>query len=542
MLVVFNIVIVALVLLVGYWWANQGVFSALLHLLCVIVAGALAFAFWEPITVGFLLRGSNFDVFAWGVTLVVFFVVALFILRLATNRLIPANLNLPHWANLIFGFPLGLAAGVLSIGIAVIGSGFIQSQSVILGYSGVMRTQANAGVISHDGAAMWLPVHKWTVDFYSWLSVTSMSTSQPMRHYYPALDRQAVSTIRDSYKDGRGQVTLRPSAARVNWVALCEEQGFQKCAISVTFNSQALDFGEQLTLSSSQVRLVGPATGKQKPVVAHPVQWTQAVQGGVVGTFRFDDRSHYITSISGQESADVVIEFDWTAGSPRFIQIKGTRFGDPLPATELVGRSEFMSRAGTPTTSAVAAPADSGGGGRFGPDDIVVNNGIRPISASGNTLRGVSLDGNRMITGGDATWVKGGIRPARNLRIVGIQEPANARIVQVIVSRGTPGDVFDPSVRARVSGEFTLKLVDSAGSTYTPIGFLHRLSNGNARIVLDRGNRIKTVNHPKFPNLPSSGREQLRLLFLVTEGVTIERFMLGDATVATCSLVIPAAS
>ncbi len=538
MLVVFNIVIVGLVLLVGYWWANQGVFSALLHLLCVIVAGALAFAFWEPITVGLLLRGSNFDVFAWGVTLVVFFAVALFVLRLATNRLIPANLNLPHWANLIFGFPLGLAAGVLSIGIAVIGSGFIQSQSVILGYSGVTRTQANAGVISHDGGAMWLPVHTWTVDFYSWLSVTSMSTSQPMRHYYPALDRQAVSTFRDTYLNGRGQVTLRPSAARVNWVIICEEQGFQKCAISVSFNSQALDFGEQLTLSSSQVRLVGPATGRQKPVVAHPVQWTQAVQGGVVGTFRFDERSHYLTSISGQEAADVVIEFDWTAGSPRSIRIKGTRF--LLPATESIGRSAFMSRAGTPATSTAAAPADSGGGAQFGPNDIVVNNGIRPIAATSNTLRGVSVDGNRMITDGDDTWVKGGQRPGRTLRLLGIQEPANARIVQVIVSRGTPGDVFHPSVRARVTGELTLRLVDSAGSTYTPIGYLHQFSNGNARIVVDRGNRIGTINHPKFPSLPASGSEQLRLLFLVTEGVTIERFMLGDATVATCSLVIPA--
>ena len=111
MITVFNLVILGLVVLIGYWWANQGVFSGILHLLCVIVAGAIAFAFWEPLTVGLLLRGNAFDNYAWGVSLVGLFVAVLLPLRLATNKLIPANVDLPHWANLSFGFPVGAGSG-----------------------------------------------------------------------------------------------------------------------------------------------------------------------------------------------------------------------------------------------------------------------------------------------------------------------------------------------------------------------------------------------------------------------------------------------
>ena len=44
-----SLIAFASVLLIAYWWSNAGAFSALIHLLCVITAGALAFALWEPI-------------------------------------------------------------------------------------------------------------------------------------------------------------------------------------------------------------------------------------------------------------------------------------------------------------------------------------------------------------------------------------------------------------------------------------------------------------------------------------------------------------
>ena len=115
MITILNITVIAMVLLIAYWWATQGAFSAIIHLLCVIVAGALALAFWEPLTMGLLLRGTDFDVYAWGVSLVGIFVVALLGLRLLTNKLLPANVNLPRWANLALGFPVGAVEGVKTL-------------------------------------------------------------------------------------------------------------------------------------------------------------------------------------------------------------------------------------------------------------------------------------------------------------------------------------------------------------------------------------------------------------------------------------------
>src|SRR5690349_10701262 len=107
MIIVFNLIVIAIVLLIAYWWANQGLFSAILHMLCVIAAGAIALSIWEPVTVGYLLRGNGFDDYAWGVTLVGSFVIILLILRVATNKIVPNNVAVPGWANWAFGLPIG---------------------------------------------------------------------------------------------------------------------------------------------------------------------------------------------------------------------------------------------------------------------------------------------------------------------------------------------------------------------------------------------------------------------------------------------------
>ena len=51
---IFIILVIGFIGLIAYWWANQGLFSATIHFVCVLCAGALAFATWEPI-VGILM-------------------------------------------------------------------------------------------------------------------------------------------------------------------------------------------------------------------------------------------------------------------------------------------------------------------------------------------------------------------------------------------------------------------------------------------------------------------------------------------------------
>ena len=529
-----NIVLIALVAMIAYWWANQGLFSAIIHLLCVIVAGAIALAFWEPLTVGLLLHGNAFDNYAWGVSLVGLFVVALLLLRLATNKLIPANVDLPHWANLSFGFPVGAASGVLTIGMLIIGIGFIQSEREIFGYVGTARS-ARTGQVGEVGSRMWLPFHKWTDEFYSRLSVGSLSTPRPLRHYYPNLSDQAVSLIRDSYRGGRGQVSLLPSAASVDAVYVCPELG--RCAVHVKFRRGALDFDEQLTISAAQLRLIAWPQGKDKPYISFPVSWTQEIKGVGIGTYLFDDLSHYIRSVPGREAADVTIEFPFPAElEPRFIQIKGTRYDFLRLQKQTLTRQAYeaaLSGMGE-TSPPVGPPPDLAGARPLDDADFSVSHTIRPVVVSSNQLPGTIKESNKFLVSGDALFKMGRGLISRALRIKGIDQPAGTRIVQLNVSRGRSADIFGP-LRDRAGAKARPVLIDSQGHHYSPIGFIHVNPEG-VRIFLDPGRGIASADD--LPHLPTTGEQELRLVFRVTDNITIVGFRLGDVAVGTCNLIV----
>lgn len=537
MITAFNLLILALVALIGYWWATQGVFSGLLHLLCVIVAGAIAFAFWEPVTVGLLLRGTGFDNFAWAVSFIGLFAVPLLILRLATNKLVPANVDLPRWVNLTLGFPIGAASGVLAIGMVLLGTGFVQSQREIFGFTGWVRNPNNAQEITHVGPKLWLPVHQLTSEFYSWLSVTSLSTSRPLRQYYPDLHKVSGSEFRDSFRGGLGQVTLTPDAATIQGVTICPD--LNRCAVRVHFAAEARDFGSQLTLSSAQIRLVAGTNDQNRPYVAHPRAWSQPTMDGSTAVYLFDDISNYATTVPGQETATMEFDFEFPGTLvPLFIQIKGTRFD--LPQFEVVtsGQYEQQLGAGGATRSVRSAPPPvfSGIAQLTTGTDIRVTQSIRPVSASKNQLPGtIHVNSQGFITDGYGQFKRGGTPPARKLRLKGIVQAEGTRIVQLTVSRGGAADIFNPALRQQAGDNATLRLVDSLGRTYRPIGYIYDLGNA-VDLSLSPRRPIRTI--AELPQLSQSGGRKLRLIFSVTEGVKLVGLRLGDIPVASCNLTV----
>ena len=211
MTIILNIVLVAVAGLIAYWWANQGFFSALLHFICVVAAGAIALALWEPVTVNFLLRGGWFDNYAWGVSLLGIFAVSLFVLRVIFDKLVPDNLNLPTWANYTFGTLFGAGAGVITVGICMLGAGFMQSSVDIVGFRGMARDSATQGQPGSTGQ-LYPPMHAWTADFYTALSGGALAptfTNASLKRNYPDLGNMAASLQRDSAWDGEGNPTSR---------------------------------------------------------------------------------------------------------------------------------------------------------------------------------------------------------------------------------------------------------------------------------------------------------------------------------------------
>jgi len=524
-LIIFNVLCIAMVLLIAYWWANQGIFSAIIHLLCVIVAGALALAFWEPLTIGVFMKGSAFDRYAWSFALIGVFVLALFLLRLATNKLVPGNVDLPRWANLTFGFPIGACSGVLTIGILLLGIGFTQSKREIMGFVGDGRNSSSAIVRVN---ALWLPLHEYAGGFYGWLSVGALRSGQPLRQYYPNLSQVSWSLARDSFRSGRGQTTLRPSQAQIMDTWVCQN----RCIVKVRFGRGARDFDEQLTISSAQVRLISAASGLGKPLVEHASRWRQATKDEGDQTYAFSDISHYMTTVPGQQTADILIEFPWREDfTPRFIQIKGTRFG--LPRLQSVADAECDGILGGAAASTGAAP-DVTGAGRLASGDINVANDIRPVNTSSNMLPGTIKHQDRYLTEGTGVFQAGGkMHVARNLRIQGIFEPPGTRIVQLRVDRRSSANIYG-AIKSQVPGSAMPMLVDSNGNAYWAIGYIHESRDG-VEIKIEPGDGISLG---ALPHVPTSGSQKMRLLFRVTEGTTLAAFKVGDVPVASCNVTV----
>lgn len=91
---ILNILVIGFAGLIAYWWATQGLFSSVLHFICVLAAGVLAFATWEPMT-DLVASISSLQPYGRGIGLVLPFAVYLFALRMLSDKLAPDNLNFP---------------------------------------------------------------------------------------------------------------------------------------------------------------------------------------------------------------------------------------------------------------------------------------------------------------------------------------------------------------------------------------------------------------------------------------------------------------
>ena len=166
---IISVIAIAVILLITYWWSNNGAFSALVHFLCVVTSGAIAFGVWEPLS--YRMLSSSAGEYSKGLVLVGVFVVLLAILRIFTDRFIPMNLSIPRLADVTIGAGFGLASGVLSVGLLAIGMGFFQSTVTIGDFTGWSRRSdvANAPAIGSDNAPL-LTISNIAGGFFSYLS------------------------------------------------------------------------------------------------------------------------------------------------------------------------------------------------------------------------------------------------------------------------------------------------------------------------------------------------------------------------------------
>ena len=543
----FNIILVGFILLIAYWWSNQGFFSALMHCICVIIAGGLAFAFWEPVVIGYLLKGSSFDNYSWGMALGLLFFLFLVITRVASDLLVPCDIPLPSFANTIGGGVVGFIAGILTIGMASISCGFIQGPTELMGFIGWARSADSQGA-PKELNKMWISAANITEDFYRKLSNGGLSPSgmYSLATHYPRLADTALSLHRDTFRNGDGRVAIAPKDITIGSLsfdpnfAASDSDNLGAFAMEVTISTGGYDNGEQFILSCAQTRI---SNTQQKQDVAYPTKFRQPIEGGAWQTYTFEDIGNYATSVPAEQDVKIVLIFPSSSfpdptKPPSVFFIKGLRYLLSAP-TENDLAKEFASQDGVEVVEADNSNPD-GGFLKDVSSFIAVQNSIRPVMININNAESFKIatsDAGNFLSKGKDVFKKGSsLSISRAQRVSGFNHATGTEVVLVDASRIESGiDMWgDRSKTFKELGlDIAFELVDSRGKGYKPVGYVWERQE-DVEICFDPSKPFQRISD--LPMQPSSGEHKLKLVFILPVNTEIKSIRKGKTTIATCEV------
>jgi hypothetical protein len=550
--VIISLIAIATVLLITYWWANTGAFSALIHFLCVVTSGALAFAIWEPVAYRMFSTGAG--EYAKGMVLLGTFIVLLVILRLFTDRFIPMNLTIPRAADVVIGGAFGAASGILTVGLLVVGMGFLQSTVTIGDYTGWSRRSdvPAAPAIGSDNA-MILNVVRATTGFFGYLSWGAYSPwlgGGTFDSHMPQLDRTAASLYRDSYAEGMGRVSIPPDA--VSKIRLFDmppmplsagvgASAEASWAVQFTVTQDGFDgAGQQFVLSSSQARVIGDS--KSRAGVAHPLAWRQLTKDAGEKTFYFNSPSNYATSVQSQGDGSFTLLFakkDLGSQAPRYFELKGVRF--MLPRAEA---APDLASAGDTATKAVRDDAATNIDALVAfPDPKYA---IEGATISSNDKGSLVTDANNYIINGEQRFPRNtAAMVSADLRVRGFQVTTGQRAVRIDCSAKTDGVRIFPDLNEWVrdagaeAQSARVAIIDRSGAKYFAVGLVE--DDGEWVLVRSMGGKPLTLKD--IPIQPLGSGKKLTLYFRVPDSTPLTGLVLvtpkGDRIVNTISVSAP---
>ncbi len=354
-----SLIAIAIVLVTTYIWLTRGFFSAFLHMMCVVLAGGIAFAFWEPLAYAFLGKSSFLEAIAWCMGLALPFVASLVVLRLVCDKVIRYNLAVPKVADYVGGGLCGLVAGVVVAGITVISLGTLRLDTVLLGHR-ALSYSSNGSIVRSGG--LWVPVDRVVTKFYGQLSAASFRTSTPLASEYPNLDEVGTS-LRMNFGDGKGRTTVKPKdfemVARFTvgkgknlptgdllndaWMKVPQKYtdadkanpipGSHLEGFVVKFNAGANEKGEgKKVIGASQIRLVimnaAVVEEADEFQTLYPIAATCQADSTSpqMARFRYDANDTYLASPGGASEATFGFEFVVPPGfEPLSLYVKNVR-------------------------------------------------------------------------------------------------------------------------------------------------------------------------------------------------------------------------
>jgi len=475
---VLNFITVALVLFIAYMWSIRGFYSSFLQMVAVIVAGAIAFAFWEPISLWLLnvapekgmLKsvGGN----AWMLGLLIPFIVSLVIVRVIFDKTLRANVALTTLANYIGGGICGLVTGTLTVGILVIALGnlWYTDSTMGMGYRPVWYTSDRAtggGSLVYDDK-LWIPADKLTAKFYGHLSRAAFFSPEPLDKWHPEIEIEGPAA-RITYANGNARNTVRPEDVSLQGVyvvgsdrntpardLLSYEGGTkvqkytdlsgnpvstgQLFGIKFKLEAGAKDSTAQHMIGPGQVRLVvqpvdasGKPTGEpgQEIFPVALISQGDSSQANSYGRWRFEAEGVHISSVGGGASSTMAAEFLVPPGvQPIAVYVKGVRLkldqNTLSTATKFAnaGMRDAQVSAGTILKSTKAEDLDKSMaftidgasiGGRGSSSMVTMSSRLGREAFQSSAKRGLELDDKKEIVSGKGTWTPQEVSKGRDI-------------------------------------------------------------------------------------------------------------------------------
>ena len=583
------IVTVVVVGATTYIWSSRGFFSALIHMICVLAAGAVAFGVWEPVSYLILEQsgdrgfGAAVGGVAWAVGLAVPFALTLALLRAGVDKLLPFNAQCETSVDYVGGAVCGLVSGVISGGIIVLSIGYLRLESNFGGYKPVIfSTGQSRGALEENKDALVPWVDRLTARLYSGLSETTLRTSEPLAKWHPDLEAEG-GALRTTYEGKSRNVYKTDSFVFQGWYTVGNPPGNQEIAaltpdawddtpqkvftdlhgeeikngyiagFNIKFKSSAKEKTGQVVVGNGQIRLVVQKGDEEEYKALHPFAVVTNVEDPTkieYARFRFNSDETYIASVGGASEANMAFEFPIPQGyRPIALYVKGVRvdledkpgpkqFAEPADRDQVIqtGELEGMGNIG-PILDANGNPvAPAPGQVNSGPS-ITVTNSLGVIIQRG-TEQGVDVaeegrgwvirDGEMTLNLDQLKGRNAGIEPS--LMVNRFSSTESTVVVQVDVSPAKRSEEFIKNFDL-ADKDKPPTLVDTNGTKYEAVGYTYK-DTSIFRLRYTVGAPLKGLGEPGVPSVSrSTPNRELKFVFRVSLGVDIREFRIGDRVI-----------
>lgn len=581
-----SIISFLLVVVIALAWLRFGFWNGFLHMMCVLVAGALAFALWEPASM-FLLGTDQgwLQDSAWGLGLALPFVAILLVIRIACDKIIPSNVHFDSLGNIIGGGVTGFISGTISVGILVISVNSFRVETDFMGYQPVQYESGQ--LVKKDG--LLYPVDTLTAGFYSTLSGGSFlpSDGETLAKWRPQAAMMGPLQ-RVNFEDGASRNTVPPNAFEIvgKYTFTPEKDpkelltdgadpndpGARTRVQNVTyFDGEKANAGNS-TIEGYVVRFKAGAKEKSGRIIVGPAQMQLLVlkdpndptsstmiqpmavvsqasgDKATLGRWRYDAQKVFISSASGRDDAPMAFEFLVPKGAkPLGLYVKGTRVDvSALTGDNYVGQAK---RDAAIMSGQIVKPVDkskldfssardyktNAAGGEM---MITIRNQMpfNMVMQKDNT-KGLEYNETNEVTGGglakfSANDLKNTQGMDPKLAVRRLYSPEDVVTLQVIVDRRN--DVFGFLSDAASTADATRGpvLLDQNLTPYSAVGFGYK-TKGETWVYFNPQAPVDSLTAHEMPTLSRSQPDQeLVLIFRVSRNVKISHFAIGDKVLA----------